>query len=173
MKSFETLMIAPTLNFIISFAFALLLHELGHLTAARLCHIPVSEVGLGWGPKILQRRFEGLDWQLRLVPIGAFVRMDMRVLQVRSLYQQLFVLGAGIGVNLMLAILTWGTLFGILNLGLAIGNCIPLYQQDGWKGAIVLSRKLLGRQNRLVEWTVTIVGGLFALGVFTKALNAW
>ena len=173
MKSFETLMIAPTLNFIISFAFALLLHELGHLTAARLCHIPVSEVGLGWGPKILQRRFEGLDWQLRLLPIGAFVRMDMRVLQVRSLHQQLFVLGAGIGVNLMLAILTWGTLFGILNLGLAIGNCIPLYQQDGWKGAIVLSRKLLGRQNRLVEWTVTIVGGLFALGVFTKALNAW
>jgi len=173
MKSFETLMIAPTVNFIISFAFALILHELGHLTAARLCHIPVSEVGLGWGPKILQRRFEGLDWQLRLVPIGAFVRMDMRVLQLRSLHQQLFVLGAGIGVNLMLAILTWGTLFGILNLALAIGNCIPLYQQDGWKGAIVLSRKLLGKQNRLVEWTVTIVGGLFALGVFTKALNAW
>jgi len=173
MKSFETLMIAPTLNFIISFALALILHELGHLTAARLCHIPVSEVGLGWGPKILQRRFEGLDWQLRLVPIGAFVRMDMRILQLRSLHQQLFVLGAGIGVNLMLAILTWGTLFGILNLALAIGNCIPLYQQDGWKGAIVLSRKLLGRQNRLVEWTVTIVGGLFALGVFTKALNAW
>jgi len=99
--------------------------------------------------------------------------MDMRVFHVRRLHQQLFVLGAGIGVNLMLAILTWGTLFGVLNLGLAVGNCIPLYQQDGWKGAIVLSRKLLGRQNPLVEWTVTIMGGLFALGVFTKALNAW
>jgi len=99
--------------------------------------------------------------------------MDMRVFQLRSLQQQLFVLGAGIGVNLMLAILTWGTLFGVLNLGLAVGNCIPLYQQDGWKGAIVLSRKLLGGPNRLVEWTVTIFGGLFALGVFTKAvLNA-
>ena len=166
-------MTAPTLNFIISFAFALILHELGHLTAARLCHVPVSEVGLGWGPKILQRRFEGLDCQLRLLPIGAFVRMDMRVLQLRRIHQQLFVLGAGIGVNLMLAILTWGTLFGILNLALAIGNCIPLYQLDGWKGAIVLSRKLLGRQNRLVEWTVTIIGGLFALGVFAKALSAW
>ena len=167
-------MIAPTLNFIVSFAFALILHELGHLTAARLCDIPVNEVGLGWGPKILQRRFEGLNWQLRLFPIGAFVRMDMRVLQLRSIHQQLFVLGAGIVVNLMLAILAWGTLFGVLNLGLAIGNCIPLYQQDGWKGAIVLSRKLLGRPNPLVEWTLTIFGGLFALGIFTKAvLNAW
>ena len=167
-------MIAPTLNFIISFAFALILHELGHLTAARLCNVPVTQVGFGWGPKIFQRRFEGLDCQIRVLPLGAFVRMDMRVLQLRRLHQQLFVLGAGIGVNLMLAALTWGTLFGVLNLGLAIGNCIPLYQLDGWKGAIVLSRKLLGRPNRLVEWTVTIVGGLFALGIFTKALlNAW
>jgi len=166
-------MIAPTLNFIISFIFALILHELGHLTAARMCDIPVTQVGLGWGPRIIERKIDGLDCQLRLLPIGAFVRMDMRVFHVRRLHQQLFVLGAGIGVNLMLAILTWGTLFGVLNLGLAVGNCIPLYQQDGWKGAIVLSRKLLGRQNPLVEWTVTIMGGLFALGVFTKALNAW
>jgi membrane-associated protease RseP (regulator of RpoE activity) len=171
---FDTGMIAPILNFIVSFASALILHELGHLTAARMCRIPVTQVGLGWGPTILQRKLDGLDCQLRLLPIGAFVRMDMQVLQLRSLYQQLFVLGAGIGVNLMLAILTWGTLFGVLNLGLAVGNCIPLYQQDGWKGAIVLSRKLLGRPNRLVEWTVTIFGGLFALCVVTKAvLNAW
>ena len=167
-------MIAPTLNFIISFTFALILHELGHLTAARLCDIPVTQVGLGWGPRIIERKIDGLDCQLRLLPIGAFVRMDMGVFHVRRLHQQLFVLGAGIGVNLMLAILTWGTLFGVLNLGLAVGNCIPLYQQDGWKGAIVLSRKLLGKPNRLVEWIVTIFGGLFALGVFTKAvLSAW
>ena len=167
-------MIAPTLNFIISFAFALILHELGHLTAARLCGVPVTQVGLGWGPKIFQRKFEGRDYQLRLLPIGAFVRMDMRALQLRRVHEQLFILGAGIGVNLLLAFVAWGTLFGILNLALAVGNCIPLYQQDGWKGAIVLSRKLLGKPNRLVEWTVTIFGGLFALGIFTKAvLNAW
>ena len=167
-------MIAPTLNFLISFALALILHELGHLTAARLCGVPVTQLGLGWGPKILQYKFDSLDCQLRLLPIGAFVRMDMRALQLRSLNQQLFVLGAGIGVNLILAVLTWGTLFSVLNFALAVSNCIPLYQQDGWKGAIVLSRKLLGGQNRLVEWTVTFVGGLFALGIFMKAvLNAW
>ena len=167
-------MIAPALNFIISFALALILHELGHLTAARLCGIPVKQVGLGWGPKILQYKLDGLDCQLRLLPIGAFVRMDMRALERRSLNQQLFVLGAGIGVNLALAILTWGTLFGVLNLGLAVGNCIPLYQQDGWKGAIVLSRRLLGRPNRFVEWTVTVFGGLFAVGILMKAvLNTW
>src|SRR5262245_65754077 len=167
-------MIGPTLNFLISFALALILHELGHLTAARLCGVPVTQLGFGWGPKILAYKFGKLDCHLRLLPVGAFVRMDMRALQLRSLNQQLFVLGAGIGVNVILAILTWGTLFGVLNLALAVGNCIPLYQLDGWKGAIVLSRKLLGRPNQLVEWTVTVVGGLFALGIFMKAmLNAW
>jgi membrane-associated protease RseP (regulator of RpoE activity) len=164
-------MIAPILNFIISLAVALILHELGHLTAARLCGVPVTQVGLGWGPKIFQRKFEGLDYQLRLLPIGAFVRMDMRALQLRRLHEQLFVLGAGIGMNLLLAALTWGTLFGVLNLALAIGNCIPLYQQDGWKGAIVLSRRLFGGRNQLVEWTVTITGGLMAVGVFIKAVS--
>ena len=163
-------MIAPTLNFIISFAFALILHELGHLTAARLCGVPVTQVGLGWGPKIFQRKFEGRDYQLRLLPIGAFVRMDMRALQLLRLHEQLFILSAGIVVNLLLAFVAWGSLFGILNLGLAVGNCIPLYQQDGWKGAIVVSRRLLGKSNPLVEWTVTVFGGVLAAGVFVKAL---
>ena len=167
-------MIAPALNFIISFALALIFHELGHLTAARLCQVPVTQMSLGWGPKLLQRRFDNVDCQLRLFPVGAFVRMDMTTLQLRGVKQQLFVLGAGIAVNLILAFLTWGTVFGVLNLGLAIGNSIPLYQQDGWKGAIVLSRRLLGKPSPLVEWTLTVFGGLFALGVLTKALlNAW
>jgi membrane-associated protease RseP (regulator of RpoE activity) len=165
-------MIPPPLNFIISFTLALILHELGHLTAARLCGVPITEFGLGWGPKLYRRNFNNVDCQLRLLPIGAFVRMDMQVLQRRSLNQQLLVLGAGIGVNLMLAILTWGTLFGVLNLGLAVGNCIPLYQQDGWKGAIVISRKLLGRKSPLIEWTLTVLGGLLAVGVVATALSA-
>jgi regulator of sigma E protease len=165
-------MLVPALNFMISFTLALILHELGHLMAARLCGVPVTGMGLGWGPKLCRRTFSNIDYQLRMLPLGAFVRMDMSVFHRRSLNQQLFVLGAGIGVNLLLAILTWGSLFGVLNLGLAIGNCLPLYQQDGWKGAIVVCRKLLGRTSPLVEWTVTILGGLIALSVVVKALVA-
>jgi membrane-associated protease RseP (regulator of RpoE activity) len=162
----------PLLNIIFSFTLALILHELGHLTAARLCGVPVRALSLGWGPRLYSKSLNNINCQLRLLPIGAFVQMDMGVFRTRSLNKQLLVLGAGIGVNLVLGLLTWGTLFGVLNLGLAIGNSLPVYQQDGWKSAIVVSRRLLGRSSALVEWTITIVGGAMALAVIVRALFA-
>jgi hypothetical protein len=104
-----------------------------------------------------------------MLPLGAFVQLNMNVFHQRPVNQQLLVLGAGIVVNLLIAIIFWGTLFGTLNLSLAVGNLLPVYQQDGWKGAIVLSRKLLGRSSAVVEWTVTISGALIALAVLAKA----
>ena len=111
-------------------------HELGHFLAARTCRVPVTGVGFGWGPKLLAFRFRKVDYQLRALPIGAYVRMDMSTLQKRPLLQQLFVLLAGIAVNFILSGIAWGTFFGTLNLVLAIGNLFPLYQQDGWKSGM-------------------------------------
>jgi Zn-dependent protease len=83
--------------------------------------------------------------------------------------QQLFVLGAGVAVNIVLAFLAWGTLFGVFNLALAIGNLIPLYQLDGWKSGMVISRRLFGRPSPLVEWILTLGGGAIGLSVFLRA----
>jgi Zn-dependent protease len=85
------------------------------------------------------------------------------------LLQQLFVLGAGIGMNLTLCILTWGSLFGALNLALAIGNIVPFYQLDGWKSGMVICRRMFGRPSPLVEWVFTLGGGAIALAVFVRA----
>jgi membrane-associated protease RseP (regulator of RpoE activity) len=148
---------------------AIVLHELGHFFAARVCAIPVKQAGLGWGPKLYGVRVSQVDCQLRLLPIGAYIQMDMRVLQSRPLFQQLFVLGAGIGVNLTLCALTWGSLFGALNLALAVGNLVPLYQLDGWKSAIVICRRMFGRPSPLVEWILTLGGGAIALAVLIRA----
>ena len=163
-------MALPFLNFILSFLIALILHELGHLAAAQISGVRVTALGLGLGPKLYRRTLNNVEFQLRLLPLGAFVQMDMNTFRQRSLNKQLFVLSAGIAVNLLLAMLTWGSLFGVLNLGLAIGNTLPLYQQDGWKGAIVICRSLLGRTSPIVEWSVTITGGVMALVVVTRAL---
>jgi len=161
---------APTLTLIANFIIALILHEFGHWIAARICRVPITAVGLGWGPALLRTRLVNTDCQLGILPFGAFVRMDMDVFRRRSVNQQLLVLTAGVGVNLLLAILTWGSLFSILNLGLAIGNSLPLYQQDGWKSCIVLCRRVLGRTSPVVEWTITLTGGVIALAVVARAL---
>lgn len=156
-------------NAVISFVAALVLHEMGHYVAARLCAVPIKQAGFGWGPKLFGVRLSSVDCQLHLLPVGAYVRMDMVALQRRPLPQQLFVLGAGIGVNVVLAVVAWGTLFGALNLALAIGNLIPLYQLDGWKGGMVIVRSLFGRKSPLVEWVLTLGGGAIALAVFVRA----
>ena len=157
------------INATVSFIASLVLHELGHYVAARMCSVPVKQAGLGWGPKLFGVRLNQVDCQLRLLPVGAYVQMDMRALQKRPLVQQLFVLGAGIGVNLALCVLTWGSLFSVINLALAIGNLIPLYQLDGWKSGMVICRGILGRPSPVVEWVFTISGGAVALAVMVRA----
>src|SRR6185436_11830435 len=157
------------INAALSFVAALVLHELGHYFAARVCGVPIKQAGLGWGPRLFGIRVSDVDCQLRMLPVGAYIQMDMIALQTRPLLQQLFVLGAGIGVNLVLAILTWGSLFGVLNLALAIGNLVPFYQLDGWKSGMVICRRMFGRPSPLVEWMLTLGGGAIALAVVVRA----
>ena len=158
------------INAVISFVAALVLHELGHYFAARVCTIPIKQAGFGWGPKLVGVRARDVDYQLRLLPIGAYIQMDMLALQMRPLWQQLFVLGAGVGMNLVLTVLTWGSLFASINLALAIGNVVPFYQLDGWKSGMVIWRRMFGRPSPLVEWVFTLGGGAIALALVVRSI---
>src|ERR1044071_4899444 len=139
-------------TYVLCFAVAMLIHELGHLVAARACQVSAGELGLGWGPKVLGFRSGGVDYKLCALPVGAYVRLDMAELQRRPLVQQVVVLLAGVIVNLVAAALAEGTAFGTMNLLLAATNLLPLYQQDGWKCGMVMLRALLARRSPFVEW---------------------
>lgn len=157
------------INAVVSFVAALVLHELGHYLAARVCSVPIKQAGFGWGPQLFSVRVREVNYQLRLLPIGAYIQLDMIALQLRPLWQQLFVLGAGIGMNVLLGIVTWGSLFASLNLALAIGNLVPFYQLDGWKSGMVIWRRMFGRPSPLVEWVFTLGGGVIAFAVLVRA----
>jgi membrane-associated protease RseP (regulator of RpoE activity) len=157
-------------NIILSFAGALVFHEMGHFLAARACRVPVTQAGFGWGPKLFGFQVSGVVYQLRLLPLGAYIRLDMAGLQRRPLFQQLFVLLAGIAVNLILGAIAWGTFFGTLNLVLAVGNLFPFYQQDGWKSGMVIFRRVFRRPSPLVEWSFTLSAGLIGLFLLMRAL---
>jgi membrane-associated protease RseP (regulator of RpoE activity) len=153
------------ISYLLYFLIALLIHELGHLTAARLCRVPATEFGLGWGRKLFGFQLGGVEYKLHALPVGAYVRLDMVELQRRPLSRQVLVLLAGIIVNLVAAALAAGTLFGTLNLLLAATNLLPLYQQDGWKCGMVMLRALLRRKSAVVEWTFTIAGSSGSLAL--------
>ena len=154
--------------YVLLFALTMFIHELGHLAAARLCGVHAPEVGLGWGPRLFAARACGVEFKLHLLPVGAYVRLDMRALQSRPLAQQVFVLLAGVLVNLAAAGATQGSWFSLMNLLLAASNLLPLYQQDGWKCGMVMLRALLERRSSVVEWTFTIAGGLLSVAVFAS-----
>jgi regulator of sigma E protease len=154
------------LAYILCFAVALAIHELGHLFAARACGVGATELGLGWGRKLYGFKCGGVEYKLHALPIGAYVRLDMAGLQSRPLSQQVLVLLAGIIVNLCAASLAGGTTFGAMNYLLAATNLLPFYQQDGWKCGMVLLRALMQKRSALVEWTFTIAGGGASLALF-------
>lgn len=154
------------ISYLICFAVAMLIHELGHLAAARACHIPASELGLGWGRKLWSIRLGGVEYKLHALPVGAYVRLDMAALQRATLVKQVLVLLAGVIVNLVAATLTAGTAFATMNLLLAATNLLPLYQQDGWKCGMVMLRALMMRRSAFVEWTFTLAGGALSCAVF-------
>ncbi len=153
-------------SYILWFAISLLIHELGHFVAARVCSVRVTEFGLGWGPRVFGFKLGEVEYKLHALPIGAYVRMDVAELQRRPLSQQVLVLLAGINVNLVASALTLGTGFSVMNLLLAATNLLPLYQQDGWKCGMVMLRAILRRKSAVVEWTFTIAGSALSLALF-------
>ncbi len=141
----------------------MLVHEVGHLMAAKKCGVPASELSLGLGPRVLGLRLGNLCFSLRAVPLGSFVRLDGTVLKDRSIRQQLFVHLGGIILNTIVGLATFGTIFSWINLLVAAGNVLPLYQHDGWKCGVVIVRSILQRKSQPVEWAFTFSGGFVSL----------
>src|SRR5215510_8673804 len=148
-------------------ALAMIVHELGHLVAARFCRVPASELGLGMGPKLFGFRIGRIRLTFRALPVGSFVMLDGSALKERSLRAQLLVHLGGVVFNAVAGLFTYGTMFGWLNLLLAAGNILPLYQHDGWKCGVVIMRALMRRKSQPAERVFTFSGG------FVSLLIAW
>ena len=90
------------------------IHELGHFLVAKAFGVKVLEFGVGFPPRI-----KGMAWRrgeteytLNWLPIGGFVRMlgeedpsDPRSLAAAAPWKRLTVMGAGVVMNLALALL--------------------------------------------------------------------
>ena len=144
-------------------ALAMIVHELGHLFAARYCRVAASELGLGMGPRLAGFRLGSINFNLRAIPVGSFVMLDGTALKEKSVRAQLLVHLGGVIFNLVAGFLTYGTTFGWLNLLLAAGNILPLYQHDGWKCGVVIMRAMLQRKSQPAERVFTFSGGFVSL----------
>ena len=151
------------LSLIVFAGLAMIIHELGHLLAARFCRVSASELGLGIGPRLFGFRLGSIGLTFRALPIGSFVMLDGATLKQKSVRAQLLVHLGGVIFNVVAGLLTYGTMFGWFNLLLAGGNILPLYQHDGWKCGVVIMRALLQRKSEPAERAFTYSGGFISL----------
>lgn len=104
--------------------FLILIHEAGHFFVAKLFKVKVHEFAIGFGPKILEKQGKETKYELRLIPLGGFVRLegeetrseDKRAFNNASIPKRMAIVAAGGIVNIVFGILVY---FVIMS---AIGN---------------------------------------------------
>ena len=103
------------------------IHELGHFWVARLLKIKVYEVSIFIGPKLVDWRRNNVEYTIRALPFGAYVRFndfdeegniiksdDPNLLENSKRWKRLIVALAGPFMNLVLGVLIFFVLFCFL-----------------------------------------------------------
>jgi regulator of sigma E protease len=108
--------------FIFVIGFLTFIHELGHFLAAKAIGAGVYEFSLGFGPKLLSKKYKETLYYVRAIPLGGFVKIlgdgdpseyekkgeDLRKseynLNNKSKIAQIFVMSAGVLMNILFAI---------------------------------------------------------------------
>jgi regulator of sigma E protease len=99
-----------------------LVHELGHLAAAKWAGMPVTCFSIGFGPRLFAFRIGLTRYQLALVPLGGYVRiMGMRGTEeerrrwpsgfaFQRVHRRMIVVVAGVAANAALALIIYAAL---------------------------------------------------------------
>jgi regulator of sigma E protease len=117
------------LLFILVIGVLTFVHELGHFLAAKLVKATVYEFSLGFGPKLLSKKFRGTEYCIRLLPLGGYVKIEgdgdpekkgeakesrshEGNLQNKSRLAQIGVMLAGVTMNILFAICIYFIIIG-------------------------------------------------------------
>ena len=112
-----------TLIFVLGLIISVFLHEVGHFSTARLTGMKVTQFSMGFGPRLLVWKRGEVEYGLRALPIGAFVRIigmnnlddtdpadEQRTYRSKSFPKRLLVITAG---SLMHAVIALLLFFGV------------------------------------------------------------
>ncbi|HZQ86427.1 MAG TPA: M50 family metallopeptidase [Acidimicrobiales bacterium] len=118
----------PVLAAIAVIAAVIMLHELGHFTAAKASGMKVTEYFLGFGPRLWSVRKGETEYGIKAIPAGGYVRIlgmnnleqvdpadEPRTYRQASFPRRLAVAVAGSTVHFVLALVTVWALFGFGN----------------------------------------------------------
>ena len=118
--------ILDIIYFVLILGVIVLVHELGHLVAAKKFGVYCKEFSIGMGPVLWKKQGAETQWSIRALPLGGFVAMvgeneededdaklDLpyeRTLPGIAKWKQVIVMAAGAFMNIMLA---WALFIGV------------------------------------------------------------
>lgn len=102
-------------------AVLILVHELGHFFAARMCGVKVEEFGIGIPPRLFGWTRNGVLWSINAIPFGGFVRVkgedgsnvEPDSMNAKPPHQRAFFLAAGAAMNIVFAVLLMFIVLGV------------------------------------------------------------
>ncbi|MDF3035501.1 MAG: peptidase [Paucimonas sp.] len=114
--------------FLVAIGILVVVHELGHYWAAKICGVKVLRFSVGMGPVVFSRKFSAdqTEWAVSAFPIGGYVKMlDAREAGIspipkadlhreftrQNVWKRIFIVAAGPAANFILAILLFAALF--------------------------------------------------------------
>jgi regulator of sigma E protease len=62
-----------------AFGASIFIHEFGHFWVARKLGMKVEEFAVGFGPKIYSWKRDGIEYSLRWIPAGGFVKLPQMI----------------------------------------------------------------------------------------------
>lgn len=116
-------------SFIIVLGLLIFVHELGHFLFAKLFRVKVLTFSLGFGPRLVARRFGDTEYRVGAFPLGGYVNMlgenpadetdpadQERTFSGKPLWQRFLIVAAGPVFNLAFAVLLFFLIFAAVGL---------------------------------------------------------
>ena len=114
--------IISAIKIIFLLGFLILIHELGHFIAARLCGVKVKEFSIGFGKKLFEKVTKNTVYSIRVLPLGGYVSLkgldqendDVDSYTSVSLFKRIVIILAGALVNIIFGIVVYFILISVM-----------------------------------------------------------
>ena len=149
-----------TITFLLVLSILVFIHELGHFSVARFLGVKVYVFSIGFGKRLITKRWKGTDWSLSLIPLGGYVKMkgqedinpallntDKDSYNTKTPFQRILILLAGPGANFLLAFVLYIAIgmLGNNSLSPTIGKVIN--NSPAFKAGLKANDKILRINN--------------------------
>lgn len=104
--------LALTAAGILGIGFIIAFHEFGHFIFCKIFHVRTNSFSIGYGPKLVKKKFGQTEFSISAFPFGGYVEMasespkgpkDPALFTSKPLYQKLFIIFGGITFNMLFA----------------------------------------------------------------------